>query len=220
MRRTARCAVVALLFPVAGVAQEPTSRLYDVDPTQSHILAVTHRAGLLSFLGHEHAILATEFTAGLCLTPDNPARSALRVSIPTRSLVIDSDTARRLARMGKGPGDDTRADIARKLMDEKRLHADAYPTLSFETLSVQRTRADTLQVQGRLTIRGVEREVSFPAVLGTLPTGEVRLQATLPIKLSTFGVLAETVAGVVKVSNNVELHIELVARPTVRECPP
>jgi polyisoprenoid-binding protein YceI len=218
MRLVALCAVASLLFPAIIVAQEPTSRRYEVDPAQSHIFLVTHRAGLFSFLGHEHAVLATEQTAELCLTPDAPSHSALRITVPTRSLVIDSDTARRLARLGGGPNAEQRAEISRKLMDERRLHADVHHTLSFHTVSVQRTRADSLQVQGRLTIRGVERDVRFPARLSTADSNAVRLQAKLRFKLSDFGVLAETVAGVVKVSNDVDLYVDLLAKPTPQEC--
>jgi polyisoprenoid-binding protein YceI len=217
MRRAVRCAVVGLLLPAAVAAQESAARVYDVDPARSHIVAITHRAGLLSFLGHEHAVLASEFTAALCLTPDEPSRSALKLSVPTRSLVIDSDTARKLARLGGGPGEDTREEIARKLIDERRLHADAHPTLSFETTSVMRTRADALQVRGRLSIKGTERDVNFPASLTHAPD-DVRLQAKLRIKLSDFGVLAESIAGVVKVANDVDLVIDLLARPTAGEC--
>ena len=218
MRRMAPCAVASLLFPAIVAAQEATSRVYDVDATQSHIFLVTHRAGLFSFLGHEHAVLATEQTAQLCLTPDAPARSALRITIPTHSLVIDSDTARRLARLGSGPNAEQRAEIARKMMDERRLHADVHTTLSFQTVSVQRTRGDSLQVQGRLRIRGVERDVRFPARLTTIDPNTVRLQAKLRFKLSDFGVLAETVAGVVKVANDVDLYVDLLAKPTPQEC--
>lgn len=220
MQRTARYALAALLCPAAIAAQEPRALSFDVDPVQSHIFVVTHRAGLFSFLGHEHAILAPEFTAALCLTPEEPSQSTMRVTVPTRSLVIDSDSARRLARLGGGPGAGTRAEIARKLIDERRLHADAHPTLSFETVSIQRTRSDSLQVQGRLTIRGVQRDVTFPARLTTTDTTAVRLQARMRFKLSDFGVLAETVAGVVKVSNDADLYVDLLAKPTLQECRP
>ena len=218
MKRTARCALGALLLPAGVAAQEPKARVFDVDATQSHIVVVTHRAGLLSFLGHEHAILATEYTAALCLAPEQLASSSLRVTIPTRSLVIDSDTARRLARLGGGPNAETRAEIALKLMDERRLHAEGHPTLAFETVAIQRTRGDSLQVQGRLTIKGVQRDVRLAASLTTADADAVRLQARLRFKLSDFNVLAETVAGVVKVSNDADLYVHLVAKPTPQEC--
>src|SRR5687767_8117989 len=220
MQRTARWALGVLLFPAAIAAQEPKARVFDVDSTQSHIFVVTHRAGLLSFLGHEHAILATEYTASLCLAPEQPEHGSLRVTVPTRSLVIDSDTARKLARLGGGPNAETRAEIAVKLMDERRLHAEAHPTLSFETASIQRTRGDSLQVQGKLTIKGVQRDVRLTASLTTADAGAVRLQARLRFKLSDFNVLAETVAGVVKVSNNADLYVDLLATPSAQECRP
>jgi polyisoprenoid-binding protein YceI len=217
MQRTAHGMLVALLLPAAALGQEP-ARVYDVDAAQSHIFLVTHRSGLFSFLGHEHAVLATEQSAELCLSADAPSQSALRISIPTRSLVIDSDSARALARLGGGPNAEQRAEITRKMMDERRLHADVHPTLSFQTVSVQRIRTDSLQVQGRLRIRGVERDVRFPARLTRTDANAVRLQAKLRFKLSDFGVLAETVAGVVKVANDVDLYVDLRARPTPQEC--
>jgi polyisoprenoid-binding protein YceI len=220
MRRSALCTVVLLLCSTGLAAQEPKARIFDVDATRSHIVLVTHRAGLLSFLGHEHAILATEYTAALCLAPEQPAHSSLRVTIPTRSLVIDADTARRLARLGGGPNAETRAEIALKLMDERRLHAEAHPTLTFETVAIQRTRGDSLQVHGRLTIRGVQRDVRLAASLTTVDADAIRLQGRLRFKLSDFGVLAETVAGVVKVSNDADLYVQLFATPTTQECQP
>jgi polyisoprenoid-binding protein YceI len=216
MRRVVVGCIVlcAVLVPGPVGAQH----LYDVNATRSHIVAVTHRAGLFSFLGHEHAILATEFTAVLCLVPETPSRSTLRIAVPTRSLVIDSDTARALAHLGGGPGADTRIDIARKMIDEQRLHADAHPTLSFESTAVERARADTLQVRGRLTIRGVTQDVAFPAVLSNLSNGAARLVAKLRIQLRKFGIVPETVAGVVRVANDVDLNIDLVATQSAREC--
>jgi polyisoprenoid-binding protein YceI len=210
--------ILLVACATAASAQDTEPRLHVVDAERSHIFAVTHRAGLLSFLGHEHASLATAFTSELCLAPSAPARASLRVTLPVSALAIDTDAARRVAGMGGGPGEETRREIAVKLLDEKRLNAQAHPLLTFETTSVRVGRDESMEVHGRLTIRGVTQDVVFPARIESGSAGGVRLHAQLRIRLSAFGIEPETVAMVVKVSNDVDLHIDLLAIATERPC--
>src|SRR5215510_10923363 len=96
--------VLLLLLPLPIFASPKKLRVtYD----RSSIVAVTHKAGLLRFLGHEHGILATAWSADVTYDDATPAASAVAIKIPVRALVIDTESARVKADMDKqGPSAD------------------------------------------------------------------------------------------------------------------
>ena len=194
-------------------------RAYEVDRPASKLFIVTHRSGLLSFLGHEHAIVPGDWDADLCLS--EPASNDMRAAfvIRTGSLVIDSDSARALAGLGGGPDADDVLEIQRKLLDADHLDAGRYPEARIETDSVAVGDDHTLVVTARLTLRGITRPVRFRVRFEVLPGNALRLAGTLRIRQRDFGIRPESIARVVNVSNDVDLHVELIARPTLRPCP-
>jgi len=210
-----------LLLAFAGtLSSGPSSgpRRYIVDGARSAIWVVTHRSGLLSFLGHEHAIVPAEWSAELCL--DDPVRPGARGSIVIRtaSLVIDSDSARDLAGLGHGPGEEDVREIQRKLLDTEHLDAEGFPEIRLDLLSVQQATDDGVIARVRLALRGVTREFELPVRVETLDDRAVRLTGELQIRQRDFGIEPESVAHVVNVSDEVDLRFRLVAVPTTRPC--
>lgn len=215
-------AIVAL--PGTGGLSAQEARVHVVEPAGSRLWVVTHRAGLLSFLGHEHAILATDWEAELCLAPSAPEHGRARFSIRTAGLVADADSVRALAGLGDGPGEDDRREIQERLLDADHLDATGHPEIVVETLGV-RAGADgeegsELDVTAAVSIRGTTREVEVPLRLVRLGEDVVRLEGGLEVRQSWFGIEPESIAGVVKVSDEVDLRFLVVARPTARSCDP
>src|SRR6266852_5612824 len=85
------------MLAMGQVSAQPAG--VQVDPARSFIIAIAHKAGLLSGIGvgHEHGIVAASWSAKSCLNEANPAASRVMVTIPTASLRIDTPDARRLA---------------------------------------------------------------------------------------------------------------------------
>jgi polyisoprenoid-binding protein YceI len=213
-----RYLAVLLLVPGAVLEAQSGARLLVVDHAASHIYVVTHRSGIFSFLGHEHAIVAPTWTAELCWHESVPADSYARFAIDARALVIDSDEARALAGLGRGPSAGQRSEIQQKLLDGSHLAVEQYPELRFETLSVgSGDEPGTLRLRGRLTIKGVTRDVELPTSMETSEIG-MRMSAALTIRQSDFGIKPESIAGVVKVKDPVDLHISIHATTTDRTC--
>jgi hypothetical protein len=191
---------------------------YAVDRAASRIYVVTHKSGLLSFLGHEHAIVPQEWTADLCLDEPIPAGARGTLVIQTPSLVIDSDSARALAGLGKGPSQEDVARIQDKMLDADHLAAGQYGEIRLETVALERETGGSLEVRGRITIHGLTRDVELPVQLERLADRRLRLSGVLRIRQRDFGIEPESIGGVVKVSNDVDLHFVLVALPTDRAC--
>jgi hypothetical protein len=204
-------------MPVSsGPSSEP--RKYIVDQARSVVCVVTHRSGLLGFLGHEHAIVPAQWSAELCL--DDPVQPGARGSIVIRtaSLVIDSDSARDLAGLGDGPGEEDVREIQRKLLDAEHLDAERFPEIRLDLVSVQPAAADDVMARVRLALRGVMREFELPVRVEKLDDGAVRLTGELQVPQRDFGIEPESVAHVVNVSNDVDLRFRLVAAPTTSPC--
>ena len=218
---TARLLTLVLGLAGAGMGyatSQEALRSYVVDPGRSSIYLITHKAGLLSFLGHKHAIVPAEWTAELCLAQPIPRSAHGTVVIQARSLVIDSDSARALAGLGGGPGEDDVLEIQRKMLDVEHLDAQAYAEIVLEIDSVTSESESSLVALGRFTLRGITREVRVPIRVEWADDGTVGLEGVLRVRQRDYGIEPESVAGLVKVSNDVDLHFLLVASPTDQRC--
>lgn len=239
-----RCILAAVaclsffLLPAAPLhAQTPSDNVirFEVVPDSSSLVAVTGRAGLLSFLGHEHAIRATEWLPTLCLDPARPTRGWADLSVDARSLEIDSDTARALADLGDGPGEDDRAEVRAKMLGPENLAVEEHPQILVEAVS-EGTGSDTptpvsegaggsaeaegVPVTVAVTVRGRRVEYDGEVDVVWRGDGSVRVRGDVEIRLRDFGIEPESVAGVVNVANEVDLLLRLGARPTQESCAP
>lgn len=213
-------AAAALLLPLLvapPLAAQQSGRLLQVDAAGSRIYVVTHRTGLLSFLGHEHAILAPRWSSRLCWDAPAHAASHAELVIDARALEIDADSARAMAGLGKGPSSQQRAQIQRKLHDQKNLDTERYPEIRFQSSSV-RGAGDTLFVRGTLTIRNQTRDVELPIIMQRRAGESWWLTGTLFIRQTQFGIRPESIAGVVKVADVVDLHVGLLVTPASGVC--
>lgn len=182
-----------------------------VDREASWFVAVTERAGMLGFLGHRHALLATEWTAELRYDGHDPSAASVRVVVPTAAVRIDTERGRELAGLDRGPDAETVGELQAKVLGPENLAADEHPELRFVSTRVERTGLRTLRVAGELTIRGETRSVTVPVKVETLRDGRTRFTGTLTIEQTAFGIEPESVAGVVNVADAVEVRFRLVA---------
>lgn len=216
-------ALLALLAappPVAAQAdaQQDAERWSAVRDASDLVVRID-RAGLLSFLGHRHAVIPREWSARLCLTDERPPTGSGTVRMATESLVIDSDSARALAGLDDGPGEDDRREIQEKLLSERFLAAEEHPEIVLETTGL-RVDDEELEVRADLTIRGVTREVTVPVAFEELDGDRLRLHGSLTVEQSDFDMEPESIAGVVNVDDEVELIFDLTAEPAGEACEP
>lgn len=192
----------------------------DLDRSKSYIVAVTRKGGLLSFAGgHEHGILATEWSAAVCFDRDNPPASSVRIVVPTKSLRIDSEEARQKVKLpAKGPGPKDVEEIQGKMLGPGNLSAEQHAEIEFKTASVEKKGLDALVLTGPLTIRGRTRTVSALVTLGSLAADSLLFTGELKVKQTDFGIKPASVAGVVNVKDLVEIRFEFQARPTTESC--
>lgn len=187
-----------------------SEHLLEVDATKSAFVAITRRAGLLAFLGHDHAIIAKRWRACVRYNPSDVDSSSAELTVQADSLVIDSAEARRTAELDSGgPGPEDIRDIQKQMLGPDVLHTARYPTIQYNTVSVEASEEARLTLKGRLTLHGTTRDVTALVAVEETEAGALRFFGTLTFSQSDFGITPASVAGVVKVKDEVEIRFDL-----------
>jgi len=216
-----RPALIGIVLPIiltAGNRVTAPPQAYEVDRDASRLWVVTHKAGLFSFLGHEHALVPGEWSAELCLASPVPAGAHGSIVIRTASLVIDSDSARALAGLGGGPSPAAVADIQSRIFDASHLDSARFAEIRVDATASHDESGGRVAARGEVSLHGVTRPVELEFDVDTAGSGALRLAGTLPIRQRDFGIEPESRAGVVKVADELDLHVRIVARPSGRPC--
>jgi polyisoprenoid-binding protein YceI len=203
--------LLASLVPLGpGVVQAAALR---VDPAETRLAARLYRDGVGSALAHDHVVEATEVGGSVEYDPARPDASAIVIEARTATLRVDEPAARRRLGVEGDLSDGQRADVDKAMRAPDQLDVARYPTIRFVSTRIVAEGEGRLQVTGRLTLRGVTREATFPATV-TLESGVLRGRATLTLLQSSFGYRPyRALLGVIRNKDEVTLHVDLVARP-------
>jgi polyisoprenoid-binding protein YceI len=202
-------AVGALLLD-PGLASSATLR---VDPERTRLAVRTFRDGVGSGLAHDHVVEATEVTGQVEYDAARPEASSIVVEARTATLRVDEPAARRRLGVEGDLSDGQRGDVAKAMRAPDQLDVARYPTIRFASTRVVPEADGRFRVTGQLTLRGVTREVSFPATVAS-DSGVLRGRATLTFLQSSFGYRPySALFGAIRNKDEVTLHVDLVATP-------
>jgi len=183
---------------------------YEVSYGDSFLLAVTGKSGLFSFAGHDHAVMASQWTARLAFDPQDLAHSSAVVVIPVSALAIDSPEARQKAHLGSGPSPDDVKKIQAMMLGPEVLEASRYPAITFKAISARESAPDRLLVTGDLALHGRTRRITVPVHYLRESTGAYIFDGDFKIRQTDFGMKPESVAaGTVKVKDEVQIRFRI-----------
>jgi polyisoprenoid-binding protein YceI len=184
-----------------------------INPAGTRLAVRLYREGVGSVLAHDHIVEATEVGGSVEYDAARPEASAIVVEVRTASLRVDEPTARRRLGVEGDLSDGQRADVDKAMRAPDQLDVARYPTIRFVSTRVVAEGNGRLRVTGRLTLRGVTRDVTFPATVA-LETGALRGSATLTFLQSSFGYRPySALLGAIRNRDEVTLHVDLVASP-------
>lgn len=183
-----------------------------IDTERSYLVAVTTRAGALGFLGHEHGVLAPEWEAEVRYDPADLASAQASVSVAVPALLVDTEMARRRARLGEGPSSDEVDGIRERMLGADQLDADSHPAIRFVSETVEMVDPLHLRVSGTLTLHGISRPVE--TVMTVRPIEQFLLfHGELAIRQTDFGITPVSIGGVVKVGDEVRIRYAIWTLP-------
>ena len=193
----------------AAVAAVETVRQQRVDYDRSTIVVVLHKAGLLRFLGHEHAILVKDWSAAVAYDPARPEQTKVSVTVTTSTLEIDSPQARLLAAIDPdGPNEEETVEIRDEMLGTDQLDAEAHPTITFVSTGVERRGDRELRLRGTLSLHGRSREIEVSVRLEPGADG-VRITGEFSIKQRDYGIEPVSIGGVVKVADKLDIKFDV-----------
>jgi polyisoprenoid-binding protein YceI len=203
------CAAASVLLG-HGLAWGATFR---VDSERTRLAVRLYREGLGSRLAHDHVVEATEVTGRIEYDAGRPEGSSVVVEVRTASLRVDEPAARRRLGVEGDLSDSQRADVDRAMRAADQLDVAQHPTIRFASTRVVPEADGRLRISGQLTLRGVTRDLSFPATVA-IESGALRGRATLTFLQSSFGYRPYSgLLGAIRNRDEVTLHIDLAAVP-------
>ncbi len=195
----------------AGLATVPIHAAPEVVTERTTVVAITGKAGLLRFAGHEHAVIATKLEGRIAYDPAHPIASSAEFRIPTAALIVDSPDARRAAGLGSGPTESEIPGIQQRMLGPEVLDAANHPYITFRTTSVEAAGPDRLKLRGDFELVGQTRPVEFEVSIRradpyTIFSGE------LQIRQRDYGITPVSIAGLVKVADAVRIRFEVALK--------
>lgn len=201
-------AALLLTFVVgqqASSSRIPATVRYTIDTSQSSFKARAFSGGLLWFKGHDHHLVARDFSGDVELTPDSIVPASLHLVVKAASLVETGEAFT-----------EPQKQIINKELREIVLHPDQYPDITFRSTNVRAEPAKKggyeVEIDGDLTLHGVTRRIEIPTVV-TLQGNDLRATGQFSIERSDFNVKATSAFhGLVRVRDRVKFTFDIVAR--------
>jgi polyisoprenoid-binding protein YceI len=205
-RRTITTALILITFAylaVAATATAPATVTYTLDAGRSKFMAHADRSGLLWFKGKDHHLAASEFSGEVGITPQTITPASLHLVVKAASL---HETGAAFTQPQK--------DIINKELKEIVLHPDQYPEITFQSTNVTAKATGTdryeVKIDGNLTLLGVTRRVTIPAVV-TLSGNDLRAVGQFDIDRDDYKVKATSAFhGMVRVSNDIDFEFDII----------
>ena len=190
---------------LAGPARALEARRFRVDAAKSRIDVTVGTAGLFRFAGHSHAVRVPVAEGEIVADPDAVAASSLWLRFESAQIRVVSS---------EGPTDEV-PKVQEKMAGPAVLDVARFPEVRFASRRVSGQIGEgpglfDLDVLGDLTLRGTTKPVAARVSVelhGTrlVAHGQVRF------KQSDFGIQPVSVAGLVKVKNELLLVFEILA---------
>jgi len=195
----AACLALALAAPSgAGTA------VYVVDPARSEVVVHVGRAGLFSFAGHAHEVLAPRFEGEILADAGRIEASSVRLAFEAAGLRVS----------GRGEPPEDVPKVQARMVGPELLDVARFPRVTFRSLRVEgtATSGDTydLRVSGELSLHGVTRSVTLPVRI-VVSKGGLRASGTLVLRQTDYSLTPVSVAGVVKVKDEVSIDFTIAA---------
>jgi polyisoprenoid-binding protein YceI len=184
-------AVVATMAPGVVRAQSKP-----IDVQHSRLIVFVGKAGVFSAFGDDHMIGAP-ISSGT-ISESGPLSIQLAVNAADLAVLDrDIDSGQREA-------------IRARMIGKDVLDATRFPSITFESTSIEPAGQDRWNVAGSLTVHGTTRRVTFSVV-----RSNDRYRGDARIRQSDFGIAPIRIAGgTVKVKDELKIEFEIAASPT------
>jgi len=195
-----------VLALTAGPTASAETHRYVIDPTASRVSIRVGKTGLFGFAGHEHEVAAPLRRGTATVDPDHLESSALELAFDAGAL--------RVTGRGEPAADVPKVQAA--MVGPECLDAGRFSTIKFVSSAVMSMGGAAkgsvdLSVRGTLSLHGFARALTVPVHV-VFEKDALTATGTTSFRQSEFGIKPISVAGVVKVKDEVSVTWHFVAR--------
>lgn len=189
----------------AGAPSVGQSGRYELDPSLSHLVIHVGKTGLLGFAGHEHAVRAGAIAGTVNVDGRDVQRSRVDVRFDVTALRVIDD--------GEPKGDAPKVQQA--MQGPKCLDATRFPVIRFVSTGITTKHSSEghydLEIRGDLTLHGVTKPVTTQVQV-EFSVDRLTARGRTTLRQTDWNIVPITVAGVVKVKNELDLEWSFVGR--------
>jgi len=195
----------ALVGALAALPAQAAPKTYAIVPDQSRVTVHVGKSGLFGFAGHEHEVIGPVAQGEVVADEADLAHATVTMEFDLTQLKVS----------GKGEPAEDVPKVQEKMLGPEALDVARHPKATFRSTAVAGTASGPeswdLQVRGDLTLHGVTAPVT---VAMRVARGGTAFNATgrATIRHTDFGMKPISVAGVVKVKNELVLEFAVTAR--------
>jgi len=187
------------------------TEVYRVDPRQSELRLLVHRAGSMARFGHNH-VIANRAVGGWINFAGNPSTASFSLTVPVADFVVDDARMR----SEEGPDfseeipEDAKAGTRRNMLSAALLAADRYPTIVLTSVAVTQT-AGMATATLALSVAGHWSTLIVPFTLDT-SGGRISASGTIVLRQSAMGLTPFSVMlGALQVQDELTVKFKLIA---------
>jgi len=204
--RISRAMVFVMALTAGLPAQAQNRATFVVNAKQSKLDIRVYREGFLKAFGHDHQISATEFSGKIQLAQPDLSASHVKFTVETKSLVV----------LDPGESEKDRQEVQETMLSDKLLDAARFPQIQFVSSKVrsitQKGDATELQVEGTLSLHGVEKPVTLPIRL-RVSGGQLTGDGEVTLLQTNYGMTPIKVGGgAVRVKDKLKISFHIVAK--------
>jgi polyisoprenoid-binding protein YceI len=182
----------------------PAGTTYVVDSAKSSVMVHVGKTGLFSFAGHEHEVRATRVGGEIVAVAQELAASSVQLTFEAGGLLVSEKDE---------PAGDA-AKVQEAMQGPKVLDTEHFPLVTFQSKSVggRPGAAGTydLELTGELKLHGVTQSLRLPVHI-ELAGNTLKASGRIGLKHSDYGMSPISVAGVVKVKDELSIEFTIVA---------
>src|SRR5262245_55636890 len=195
---------LAGMLALPSYAGNPTA--YVMDAKESKLEIHVYREGFLKAFGHDHLSSPSELSGTVHLDESNLSESSVMFVVETKSLMV----------LDPGESEKDRKEVQETMLGEKVLDAGRFPEIRFVSTRVQavgqKDGATEMQVDGTLSLHGVQKPVRFP-VRFRARDGALTADGEVTLLQSAYGITPVKVGGgAVRVKDKLKISFHVVAR--------
>ncbi len=180
-----------------------------IDSDVSQVVIDVGKAGVFSFAGHIHEVVARA-RGHVTFEPDDWRRSAIALEFDAAALRVT----------GKGEPAADVPDVQRTMVSDQVLDVKRFPLIVFNSRRIsvdgRKGNAGTVTIEGELTLHGRTRPMTIRVSATLDASGRLTARGSFSLNQTDFGIEPVTAGGgTVRVRDAVDVQFVLTARPQI-----